>query len=158
MEVKKGKIAMIKLLFAIPLIALALFTNTLVPAVTTVTFQPDTTLAQVVALLEDNDTWANGNNFTIQEGLQFYYRQGGMSIEERQKAVWQTRQGLAEINNQPTEAAILDCLAKDCPVTIQKITLLNPSTNLLSAPIIASNEARRQLHPFFQENQLLGHP
>lgn len=149
---------MIKLLFALPLIALALFTNTLVPAVTTITFQPDTTLTQVVALLNDNNTWAENNNFTIHEGLQFYYRQESMNIAERQKAVWQTRLGLAEINNQPAEAAILTCLTNDCPVTIQKITLLNPPAALLDAPIIAAKESHRDLHPFFRENRILGHP
>ena len=147
---------MIKLLFAIPLITLALFTNTLVPAITTITFQANTTLAQVVDLLNKNNTWATDNNFTIHEGLQFYYQQESMSISEREKAVWETRIGLAEINNQPAEAAILTCLTNDCPVTIQQITLVNPPAALLNAPIIAAQDSHRALHPFFGRSNHLG--
>jgi len=151
---------MIKLLFALPLIALALFTNTLIPAVTTITFQPNTTLTQVVDLLNANNDWPHNGNFVTTNDSGFFYKQNGTPIHEREYAVWVAQLTFAELNHETPDPAIVTCVAtNNCPdVTIKEITLINPSAPLLNAPIVAQSRAHRQVHPFFQENLRIGHP
>jgi hypothetical protein len=160
MEVKKGQIPMLKLLFALPLITLALFTNTLIPSMTTVTFQPDTTLTQVIELLNANNSWPHHGNFVTTNGSGFLYKQNGASIHEREYAVWVAQLTFAELNQETPDPAIVACVAaNNCPdITIKQITLINPSVTLLDAPIVAQSHAQREVHPFFRENLRLGHP
>ncbi len=99
---------MIKLLFALPLITLALFTNTLVPSVATITFQPDTTLTQVVALLNTQNTWAENNNFTIRPGLQFAYKQGSTSVADLENELWQIQGSFADLDKKTVPQGVAD--------------------------------------------------
>lgn len=126
----------------------------------TIIFQPDTTLSQVVDLLNANDAWPHNGNFVTTNGSGFLYKHNGTPIHEREYAVWVAQLTFAELNHETPDPAIVTCVAaNDCPdVTIQEITLINPSAPLLDAPIVAQSRAHREVHPFFQENLRLGRP
>lgn len=148
---------MIKLYLSFALLTVALFSNTLVPSITTITFTPGTPLSQVVDLLNQHNTWAEGDNFVLENGDGFFYLQNSMTVAEREQAVWLARRTLAHLDNIPVPDEVTTCIAsKTCPVTIAKITLLNPPSTLLDAPSIAASEAHRDLHPFFYQNLPLG--
>lgn len=148
---------MIKFFLTITLIAAAFFANMTIPQVATVTFAPDTTLSQVVDLLNQHNTWADDDIFiTTQDGSQgFFYFKDSMPVAEREEGIWITQRTFAHLDKRAIPQQVTDCIAtKNCPVTIAHITLLNPPATLLDAPIIASSETHRDLHPFFR--QILG--
>lgn len=149
---------MTKLLITLAFVVTALLSNSLFPSVSTVTFRSNTTLTEVVDLLNANNTWAYNENFVIGNGLGFFYFKDSMSIAAREHAVWQGQRGLDEINGQAPDPVVIACIEKACPVSIAQITLLNPSTTLLESPLIASSHSHRQPHPFFLQGRILGRP
>jgi hypothetical protein len=151
---------MLKFILTISLIAAAFFANMAVPQVATVTFAPDTTLQQVVDLLNQHNTWADDDIFiTNPEGDGFFYIKGSMSVAERQEATWVNRRTSAHLDKIPVPQKVTDCIAsRTCPVTITRVTLLNPPAAILNAPIVAATETHRELHPFFQHLLAPGRP
>lgn len=147
---------MVKLVLSVALLTLALFANTIVPSVVTVTFHPDTTLTQVVDLLNKHDTWANDDIFLITpDGSQgFFYFKDSMTVSTRERAVWAVRQSMATLDGETPSADMMACAQNGCAVPITRITLINPPAVLLDNPIIAESEAHRDIHPFFW--QILG--
>lgn len=153
---------MSKFILSATLLTLALFSNVLIPNVATVTFQPNTTLNQVVDLLNQHNTWPEGQSFTIGNGMGFFFFKDSMSVAEREHEVWLGRQGMDEINGKSLDPTVIACaqapIGHGCPVLIEKIVLLNPPASLLDMSIVASSKERRQLHPFFRKALNLGPP
>lgn len=151
---------MIKFFLAISLITAPFFANWAVPQVSTVTFAPNTTLQQVVDLLNQNNTWSHDDIFlTNPEGDGFFYFKDSMSVAEREQATWINRRTSAHLDKRLVSQQVTTCIAtKDCPVTITRITLLNPPATLLAAPIVAASQTHRDLHPFFRHILTPGRP
>lgn len=149
---------MLKLIVVGFAIAAFFLQSLIVPTVATVTFQPDTTLTEVVDLLNAHDTWAENNNFTIRTGSGFYYRKDSMSIQEREYAIWVAKLTFAELNHETPDPLTVACVAtNNCgDITITQIKLLNPPNALLETSLVTASEAHRDLHPFFYQNLPLG--
>lgn len=149
-------------LYAISVVLMAalLGANWAVPTVARVTFAPDTTLAQVVDLLDEYNTWAAGDNFRIDERGGFFYFKGGMSVAEREQAIWRVELAMAEVDKREADPAIVACVAaQNCgPVMVSGIKLLNPPAGLLASPLVAAENSSRELHPFFRQLLLPGRP